>query len=105
MEQTLINELIKLLCKSGCETFVGNFQRLVDQDGQKGQWTPSEVAEAVQYIKYINDYFGKDEAVAIITSLVAKYNVNVNDIQFRPEFVSSKKAVDLSGDASVGTKF
>jgi hypothetical protein len=84
MEQTLINELIKLLCKSGGETFVGNFQRDVDANGNYATWTPQEVAEAVPYIQYMNEYFGKDEAVAIITALVAKYNIDVKDLELRP---------------------
>ena len=84
MEQTLINELIKLLCKSGGETFVGNFQRDVDSNGNFAKWSPQEIAEAVPYIQYMNEYFGKDEAVAIITALVAKYNIDVNDLELRP---------------------
>jgi hypothetical protein len=84
MEQTLINELIRLLCKGGGETFVGNFQRDVDKDGNYVSWTAQEIAEAVPYIQYMNEYFGKDEAVAIITALVAKYNIDVNDLMLRP---------------------
>ena len=84
MEQTLINELIKLLCKSGGETFVGNFQRDVDSNGNFAKWSQQEIAEAVPYIQYMNEYFGKDEAVAIITALVAKYNIDVNDLELRP---------------------
>jgi hypothetical protein len=75
MEQQLINELIRLLCKAGAESFVGNFQKEIDHDGSPGKWTSTEVTEATQYIKYINDYFGRDEAVAIITSLMGRYNI------------------------------
>jgi hypothetical protein len=84
MEHSLINQLIKLLCKSGAETFVGNFQREVDEDLKPQEWTASEIKEACEYIRYINEYFGRDEAVAIITSLVAKYNININDLALRP---------------------
>ena len=84
MEHSLINQLIKLLCKCGAETFVGNFQREVDQDLHPQAWTESEIKEACEYIKYINEYFGRDEAVAIITSLIAKYNINLNDLSLRP---------------------
>lgn len=88
----LINELIKLLCKGGGETFVGNFQREVNQDDRAAKWTEHEIGEAVQYIKYINEFFGKDEAVAIITSLIAKYNINVDDLTLRPRMNAVKSA-------------
>jgi|GEM_PF-2773881 len=84
MEHALINELIKLLCKSGGETFVGNFQKDIDVDGDQEKWTPDEIVEAVDHLRYMNEYFGKDEAVAIITSLIAKYNVDVSDLALRP---------------------
>jgi hypothetical protein len=93
MEQALINELIRLLCKGGAETFVGNFQREIDDDHQPNRWTQKEINEAVDYLKYINDYFGKDEAVAIITSLVAQYNINLNDLSLRPEPAAEKIGV------------
>lgn len=88
MEQALINELIKLLCKGGGETFVGNFQRDIDHDRQHGRWTENEIVEAIHYIKYINEFFGKDEALAIITSLIAKYNINVDDLSLRPRMTA-----------------
>ena len=80
MEQALINELIRLLCKGGCETFVGNFQKEIGEDGQPLAWTPAETGEAIHYIKYINEYFGRDEAVIIITSLIARFNINVHEL-------------------------
>src|SRR5688500_1694762 len=80
MEQVLINELIKLMCKSGGETFVGNFQKVTDKDGQPENCTSAEIKEAIQYIRYINEYFGVDEASAIITSVAAKYNINVGQL-------------------------
>jgi hypothetical protein len=93
MEQALINELIQLLCKGGAETFVGNFQRKINEDHQSNHWTQKEIGEAVDYLKYINDYFGKDEAVAIITSLVAQYNINFNDLSLPPASTSEKMGV------------
>jgi hypothetical protein len=84
MEHSLINQLIRLLCKSGAETFVGNFQKEIDKDGQPQQWTAEEIKQACEYLKYINEYFGRDEAVAIITSLIAKYDININDLALRP---------------------
>jgi hypothetical protein len=94
MEHQLINELIRLLCKAGGETFVGNFQKDIDTDGEAEKWTPSEIAEAVNHIRYMNEYFGKDEAVAILTALIAKYNIDVNDLSLRPA-PSSPDAVRL----------
>ena len=80
MEQILIHELIRLLCKSGCEALIGNFQREINEDGNPAAWIPSETNEAIHHIKYLNEYFGKDEAVVIITSLIARYNINVQEL-------------------------
>jgi hypothetical protein len=91
-EQILINELIRLLCKGGGETFVGNFQKDINQDGKPEAWTSTEIQEAVQYMKYINEFFGKDEAVAIITSLITRYNINVNDLAIRPDLGTKQEA-------------
>jgi hypothetical protein len=91
MEQALINELISLLCRAGGETFVGNFQRDINADGNFQEWTREEIAEAIPYIKYINEYFGKDEAVAIVTALVAKYNIDVKDLELRPVLRDARK--------------
>jgi hypothetical protein len=93
MEQVLVNELIRLLCKGGGETFVGNFQKDINADNVPEQWTQAEIGEAVNYVKYINEYFGKDEAVAIITSLISKYNINVNDLSLRPNATAEKIGV------------
>ena len=94
MEQALINELIKLLCKGGGETFVGNFQKDINADNVYEKWTPEELGEAVKYIQYINEYFGRDEAVAIITALIAKYNISVSDLSLRPDRSSSEIRVN-----------
>jgi hypothetical protein len=80
MEQALINQLIKLLCKSGCESFVGNFQRDLNEKGIFEEWSTQEIEEAVNYITYINECFGRNEAVAIITNLAARYNIDTNDM-------------------------
>jgi hypothetical protein len=80
MEHILINELIRLLCKGGCESFVGNFQRDLDSDGNSMHWNKDEIEEAIHYLKYINEYFGKEEARAMVTSLIVKYNININEI-------------------------
>ena len=92
MEQVLINELIKLLCKGGCEALVGNFQKVMNLDGHPEQWSETEIAEAIQYVRYINEFFGKDEAVAVVTSLVAKYNINPDDLALRPGLKAAKSA-------------
>jgi predicted transcriptional regulator len=88
MEQVLIKELIKLMCKSGCETFVGNFQKDIREVNLSEKWTDAEIEEAVAYVKYMNEYFGKDEAVAVVTSLIAKYNIDAKDLNFRPSVTS-----------------
>ena len=80
MELTLINELINLMCKGGCEAFVGNFQRDGNVLAPKSEWTEKDIQEAIQYVRYMNEYFGKQEAVAVITSLVSKFLISLQDI-------------------------
>ena len=80
MEQILINELINLMCKGGCEAFVGNFQRDAAVLAPKPEWTGSDISEAIHYVRYMNEYFGKQEAVAVITSLVSKFHISLEDL-------------------------
>jgi hypothetical protein len=80
MEHVLINELITLMCKGGCEAFVGNFQRDGMTLSPRPGWTDRDVAEAIGYVRYINEYFGKQEAIAILTSLISKYHISMEDI-------------------------
>jgi hypothetical protein len=80
MEQTLINELIRLMCKGGCESFVGNYQKDMTILGPRANWSPQEIQEAIHYIQYMNEYFGKQEAVAVITSLVSKFHISLDNL-------------------------
>jgi hypothetical protein len=79
-ESTLINELITLMCKGGCESFVGNFQRDAAGLAPRASWTESDIDEAIHYVRYMNEYFGKQEAVAVITSLVSKFHISLEDL-------------------------
>jgi hypothetical protein len=79
-ESVLINELITLMCKGGCESFVGNFQKDGTVLSPHDQWTEEEVEEAIHYVKYMNEYFGKQEAIAVVTSLIAKFHISLDDI-------------------------
>jgi len=80
MEHRLIDELINLMCKGGCESFVGNFQRDATALAPRGEWTNSEINEAVNYVRYMNEYFGKPEAIAVITSLISRFHISVDDL-------------------------
>lgn len=80
MEHILINELINLMCKGGCEAFVGNFQREANVLAPKTTWKEEDIAQAIQYVRYMNEYFGKQEAVAVITSLVSKFHISLGDL-------------------------
>jgi hypothetical protein len=80
MEQTLINELITLMCKGGCEAFVGNFQRDATVLAPRVEWSEEDIAEAINYVRYMNEYFGKQEALAVVTSLIAKFHISVDDL-------------------------
>lgn len=68
------------MCKGGCEAFVGNFQRDGALVAPKSSWTESDIAEAIQYVRYMNEYFGKQEAIAVITSLVSKFHISLADL-------------------------
>ena len=76
-ESILINELITLMCKGGCESFVGNFQR---DAAARATWTESDIDEAIHYVRYMNEYFGKQEAIAVITSLISKFHISVDNL-------------------------
>ena len=93
MEQELINELIRLMCKGGCEAFVGNFQRDGAVLAPKPSWTRQDITEAVQYVRYMNEYFGKQEAIAVITSLVAKFHISLSDLTI-PETAKEKVGLE-----------
>ncbi len=80
MEQTLINELINLMCKCGCESFVGNFQRDHTMLVPRNAWSEDDLSKAVDYVRYMNEYFGKEEAVAVITSLVSRFHITQQNV-------------------------
>ena len=80
MEQVLINELINLMCKGGCEAFVGNFQREATVLAPRDAWSETDVSEAINYVRYMNEYFGKQEAIAVITSLIAKFHISADEL-------------------------
>lgn len=80
VEHILINELINLMCKGGCEAFVGNFQRDATVLAPRAEWTSGEIHEAVNYVRYMNEYFGKPEAIAVMTSLISKFHISVDDL-------------------------
>lgn len=79
-EQVLINELIDLMCKGGCEAFVGNFQRDATALPPRASWTDDDVSQAIDYVRYMNQYFGKQEALAIVTALISKFHISLGDI-------------------------
>ena len=80
MEHELINQLINLMCKGGCESFVGNFQHDATAIAPRKTWTESDIKEAVDYVRYMNEYFGKQEAIAVITSLVSKFHISQEEL-------------------------
>jgi hypothetical protein len=57
-EQDLINALIDLMCKSGCEAFVGNFQRDGAVLAPRQQWSDENIDEAIHYVKYMSEKVG-----------------------------------------------
>jgi len=92
-EHRLINELIDLMCKCGCEAFVGNFQRDMSELSPRVHWTDQDVSEAIDYVRYMNEYFGKAEAVAVVTSLIAKFHISLQDVTI-PRTASDKVGLE-----------
>ena len=92
-EHALINELIDLMCKCGCESFVGNFQRDATVLSPRADWTEEGVSQAVDYVRYMNEYFGKQEAIAVVTSLVSKFHISHQDITI-PKTSSDKVGLE-----------
>jgi hypothetical protein len=92
-ESILINELIALMCKGGCESFVGNFQRDATALAPRESWTEKDIEEAIHFVRYMNEYFGKQEAIAVITSLISRFHVSLADISI-PRDASEKVGLE-----------
>jgi hypothetical protein len=90
MEQTLVNELIRLLCLCGAENLVGNYQREICRDGLQKNWSEDEVKEATASIRYIIECFDKEEAVMIVKNLMARYEIRREEVSDASAKVGSR---------------
>ena len=84
MEQQLINNLICFIRKSGGESFIKNLLSEVDRNGNDRVWTEDEIENAVNHLKWVNDFFGKSDATIVISNLVQLYHIDIEDLSLRP---------------------
>ena len=80
MEQLLINQLIRFLCKGGSSSLIRDLIRETDEDGNARVWTDEEMESANNYLNWINQNFSASDALAIINNLVRQYNIKVSQI-------------------------
>jgi hypothetical protein len=80
MEQQLINELIRMIAKMGGASLVKDLIEQVDHDGDPKSWTPEEIVNAYDYVKWQNTYFGEGDVTAIIGQLSEKYNLDADTL-------------------------
>jgi hypothetical protein len=80
MEQLLINQLIRLLCKGGGSSLIRDLIRETDEDGNARIWTDEEIENANNYLNWINQNFSSSDALVIINNLVKQYNIKVSQI-------------------------
>jgi hypothetical protein len=80
MEQLLINQLIKLLCKGGGRSLINELLRETDEDGDTKSWTSEEIENATNYLTWVNKNFGAADATTIISNLVKEYNINASQL-------------------------
>jgi hypothetical protein len=80
MEQEFINQLICLIRKSGGGAFVRRLWTEVDENNNTREWTEDEIINGVNHIRWVNEYFGRDEALTVIRELLNKYHITLEDI-------------------------
>lgn len=70
------------MCKAGREASAGNVQRDETVLSLKPTWSEAQIAEAVHFVRYMNEYFGKQEAVAVILlpPLFQKFHISIQDL-------------------------
>jgi len=82
MEQ-LVNELLKLIAKSGGASMITELIHRVAEDEHATVWQPAEVEKATAYIRDMNTYFSRVDAVEIIENLIEKFHIKLDDIRVR----------------------
>lgn len=81
MEQQFINTLIKLLHKTGAGPLIRDLISTVEENGDPKAWNIAELEKAISYINWQVENFGTPEAVAIIETLLKKYNLRIENFQ------------------------
>jgi len=85
IEQQLINAFMKLTAKVGAGDLIRELVQQVDENGNPKAWSPGEMERAIHFINMHVENFGKEEAVAVIRTLMKKFAVDVSDLHDREE--------------------
>jgi len=89
--EALVNELLKLIAKSGGASMITELLHRINEDDQAAVWQPSEVEKATAYIHDLNSYFSRVDAVEIIENLIEQFHIKLEDIRVHPETESPEK--------------
>jgi|SRR5687767_2851547 hypothetical protein len=82
MEQ-LVNELLKLISKSGGASMITELIHRITEDDHATAWQQEEVEKATAYVRDLNTYFSRVDAVEIIENLIEKFHIRLEDIRVR----------------------
>jgi hypothetical protein len=79
LEQQLINAFMKLTAKVGAGNLVKELVQAVDHDGNPKAWSAEEMEQAIAFINMQVERFGKNEAAAVVSTLLKKFNLSTED--------------------------
>jgi hypothetical protein len=82
--ELLVNELLKLIAKSGGASMITELIHRINEDGQAEIWQPAEVEKATNYVRDLNSYFSRVDAVEIIENLIEQFHIKLEDIRVTP---------------------
>src|SRR5688500_4305101 len=80
MEQQLINAFMKLTAKAGAGALVRELIQQVDENRNPKDWSRSEMENAIHYINYLVENFGKQEAMVVIRTLMKKFDIETSEL-------------------------
>jgi uncharacterized protein YktA (UPF0223 family) len=85
LEQQLINAFMKLTAKAGAGDLVRNLIHHVDENGNPKVWTATEMQSAIHFINAHVENFGKGEAIAVVQTLMRKFDIHTEELQSHSE--------------------
>jgi hypothetical protein len=81
LEQQLINAFMKLTAKVGAGNLVKELIQAVDHDGNPKAWSAQEMEQAIAFINMQVERFGKNEAAEVVSTLLRKFNLSIDDFK------------------------